>query len=332
MEEKDYKIDINNTRKGCLGGSDANILAQIANLGYVPRSAYKRMAVVNGLMENENVTTRVMLYGDFIEQSIYKNLAAENAYWQSNPLWISEKYSKGKVKLITHPDFVLYDEENKVLKIYECKATRFTPKQTKETYRNQMFIEWLIGNEIVKARGKDWKVQLFLCHYDTSDVNIEDEFSFDPSKLSIHPMRISATTFDIAKAMEITEDFLEDFNEYYGDGEEVDSEYMPEKVKKEFDIITSVLAEIKERKAKVDEFKKRLCEFMQEKGIKSIKNDAWNITLVAATESVSFDSKKFLADYTAKHPKKAKKLKKDYEKRMANGAYVTIKLKDKTKD
>ena len=93
MEQNNYKEDIQNTRKGCLGGSDANMLAQIVSVGYVPKSAYKRMAVVNGLIENKDITTRVMAFGDFIEQSIYENLSANNQNYQSNPLWISGKYS-----------------------------------------------------------------------------------------------------------------------------------------------------------------------------------------------------------------------------------------------
>ena len=94
-------------------------------------------------------------------------------------------------------------------------------------------------------------------------------------------------------------------------------------------MVTCILAEIKERETKVDEFKRKLCDFMQKQNIKSIKNDAWNITLVGATEQVSFDSKKFLSDLASKHPRKEKKLRKEYEKRIAKGAYVKITIKTK---
>ena len=53
---EDYKQEIINSRKGCLGGSDANLLYQVAANGYVPKSAYKRLAVVKGIAEHENVT------------------------------------------------------------------------------------------------------------------------------------------------------------------------------------------------------------------------------------------------------------------------------------
>lgn len=327
MEETNYKEDIRATRVGSLGGSDGNLLAQVASLGYVPRGAQKRIAVMKGLIERDDISTRVMRYGDFIEQSIFECLKENNDGYISNPLWISGKYSKDGVRLICHPDFVLYDEKKKVLKVYECKATKFNPQQTRNTYINQMFVEWTLANEVVKAKGEGWKVELYLCHYDTSNVNVDDDFVFDPSLLSIHRVRMPNNLFDIDKAMTIVSEFASTM-EYYTEDEEIDSVYLPEKVKAEFDAITVVLAEIKEREVKVEEFKRKLCDFMQANEIKSIKNDAWNITLVNATESVQFDTKKFLADLSAKHPRKANKLRKDYEKRVVRGAFVQIKLKN----
>lgn len=328
MEELNYKEDIRATRVGALGGSDGNLLAQVASLGYVPRGAQKRIAIMKGLLERDDVSTRVMRYGDFIEQSIFECLKENNEEYISNPLWVSGKYSKDGVRLICHPDFVLYDEKKKVLKVYECKATKFNPQQTRNTYLNQMFIEWTLANEVVKAKGEGWKVELYLCHYDTSNVCVEDEYVFFPELLSIHRVRMPSNLFDIDKAMTVISEFASTM-EYYTEDEEIDSVYLPKKVKAEFDAITGVLAEIKEREVKVEEFKRKLCDFMQTHEIKSIKNDAWNISLVEATNSIRFDTKKFLSDLSEKHPRKAAKLRKDYEQRVTTGAYVQIQLKTK---
>lgn len=324
----DYKQEITESRKGALGGSDGNILAQIASLGYVPRSAYKRMAVVNGLIDSTDISTRVMKYGDFIEQCIFESLAANNPNYISNPLWVSGRYSKDGVRLICHPDFVLYDDAKKVLRVWECKATKYNIEQTRDTYLNQLFIEWTIANEIVKAKGQGWKVQLYLCHYDTSGIDIDDGFTFDTQRLTIRLLRMGKNVFDIDKAMTIANDFLTSF-EYYTEDEEIDSVYLPDKVKAEFNAITSVLSEIKEREAKVEAFKRKLCDFMQSHNVKSVKNEEWNITLVNATEQISFDTKRFLSELAEKHPRKEKKLRKDYEKRVAKGAYVKITIKTK---
>lgn len=320
---ENYKDDIRNTRLGALGGSDGNLLAQVANLGHVPNSARKRLAVMKGLIEKEDITTRVMRYGDFIEQSIYSHLQEIDNRYQSNPLWISGKYSKDGVRLICHPDFVLFDDEKKVLKVYECKATKFNHQQTRDTYLNQLFIEWTLANEIVKAKGEGWKVEIYLCHYDTSNVNIDDEFVFDPDLLSIHRLRIPKNLFDIDKAMTIVSEFSSTFD-YYTEDEEIDSVYLPEKVKAEFDMVTGILAEIKERETKVDEFKRKLYDFMLDKNIKGIRSEEWSITRVDASESKSFDGKKYLADLKALHPRKAKKIEDKYTKTVARGGYVKI--------
>ena len=86
MEEiESYKQNILSTRQGCLGGSDARMLSNIASIGYVPASAKKRLAVCKGLIEHENITTRAMQYGDYIEMMVYESLKAKDARWQSNP-------------------------------------------------------------------------------------------------------------------------------------------------------------------------------------------------------------------------------------------------------
>lgn len=329
MEEtKDYKEEIAKTRLGCLGSSDARMLAQIASLGMIPNSALKRLAVCKGLIPQTEIPKNDAIQaGDEIEMMIYEHLREKDTMYESNPLWVSERYSRKNVRLISHPDIVLKDDGKKTLYIYEVKTTRFSVEETRATYKGQLFVHFLLGKEKAKSYGNDWKVKVFLVHYSTDGLDLSDGVVFDPTRLTIKQTNFNAPMFDINRAMDIVNDFLEDFTEYY-EGDEIGSEYLPEKVKQEFNTITNVLKEIKEREVKVDEFKQRLCAFMQSKGIKSIKNESWNITLVNATESVSFDSKAFISDLMGKHPRKAKKLLKTFEKRTKRNAYVTIKLKD----
>lgn len=323
-----YKQDIINTRKGCLGGSDAKLLQQVALWGKVPQSAYKRLAVCKGLIEQENITTKVMEYGDFIEQSIFEHLSEVDKRYQSNPCLVSKRYSTKEVKIIDHVDFVLQDDENKVLNLYECKASRYSTSQVRNIYECQLYHHFLLGSELAKELG-NYKVNVFLCHYDTSDVDFDSEWVFDPTKITVRQVRFNnKQVFDMAKAVSIVSDFLADFNEYY-DGDEIDAVYLPEKVKKEFEAITTVLKEIKEREQKVNDFKDKLYSFLQEKGIKSIKSDAFNITIVYPSESVSVDYKKlFEQEIESKHRVKAKRLKEKYKKSTQKKGFVTIKLKD----
>lgn len=332
MEELDYKKDIIQTRTGNVGSSDAKMLQQIAELGCVPKSAYKRLAVVKGIVENTDITTPAMRFGDYIENQVFANLKASDERWQSNPCVFSVRYARKNVGCLTHIDYLLQDDERKILTVGECKATKLTFDQTRNEYKYQLCHHYLLAKEMAKSLG-DYSVRIMLCVYDANDVDYADH-EFDPSRLTVKQIRNidkKANTYRLAEAMNIVNDFLNDFNEYYED-EEVDAAYLPEKVKTEFDTITNILAEIKERESKVDEFKTKLCEFMQEKGIRSIKNDAWAITLVQASESVSVDYKAIFAnEIEAKKPRTANKLKKQYEKRTKKKAYITIKIKDNNK-
>lgn len=323
-----YKQDIINTRKGCLGGSDAKLLQQVALWGKVPQSAYKRLAVCKGLIEQENITTKVMEYGDFIEQSIFEHLSEVDKRYQSNPCLVSKRYSTKEVKIIDHVDFVLQDDENKVLNLYECKASKYSTTQVRNIYECQLYHHYLLGGELAKELG-NYRVNVFLCHYDTSDVDLDAPWVFDPNKISVRQVRFNnKQVFDMAKAVSIVSDFLADFNEYY-EQEEIDANLLPANVQTRFSEVAQFLREIKEREQKVNDFKDKLYNFMLDKNIKGIRSEEWSITRVDASESKSVDYKKlFEQEIESKHRVKAKRLKEKYKKSTQKKGFVTIKLKD----
>ena len=333
---ENYKNEIRNTRCGALGSSDGKLIISVAESGIIHKSAYKRLAVCKGLIEQEDIPyTAAVRAGDELEMLVFEHLKANDDRYQSNPCWVSKKYSRKNVKLLTHPDIVLQDDENKVLNVYEVKCTKFTFEQTKDTYKAQLIIHWVIANEIAKELG-NYKVRLSLVHYSTEGVDLENGFDFDPSRLTVKTLRNMgklSKSYRIAEAMDIIDNFLETFTEYYEDGEEIPYEILPEKVKTEFDQVTTFLTEIKEREKKVEDFKKKLCSFMQEKGVKAIKNDAWSITLVNESESVSVDYKAIFAnEIEAKKPRVANKLRKQYKKVTKRKSYITIKVRDKNNE
>lgn len=328
----DYKDEIASTRKGCLGSSDGKILMAISEHGEIGKTALKRLAVCKGLIpQTEIPKNAAILTGDKIEMAIYEMLKAEDTRFESNPLLISNKYSRKNCKLITHPDFLLKDEESKILKVYECKATKFSIKDTIETYKAQLYIHLAIATEIAQSYGKDWKVRLYLVHYSTEGLELENGVEFEPERLTVRPIFLRKQLFDINKAMNTVDTFLETFNEYY-DGDVIDANYLPEKVAKQFEEITNALKEIKEREAKVDEFKKKLYDFMRDKDIKSIVNDYFAISRIDPTDQKSFDWKKYLDDLFKKHPRVAAKVKAEYQKVIHKSGYATIKIKDNKKD
>ena len=329
MEQQNYKNDIKNTRCGALGSSDGKLIISVAESGVIPKSAYKRLAVCKGLIEQKDIPyTAAVRAGDELEMLVFEHLKANDDRYQSNPCWVSKKYSRKNVNLLTHPDIVLQDDENKILNVYEVKCTKFTFEQTKKTYKAQLIIHWVIANEIAKELG-GYKVRLSLVHYSTEGMNLEDGFDFDPSRLTVKTLRNMeklSKSYRIGEAMDLIDAFLENFNEYY-DGDEIPYDILPINVQNQFDGITTLLAEIKEREDKVNAFKSKLYTFLQEKNIKSIKNDAWSITRVDPTESKQFDSKRYLEDFAAKHPRQFKKIRSEYEKTVRKRGFVTIKIK-----
>lgn len=327
-----YKQEIINTRKGCLGSSDGKLIAQVIQLGYVPKSAYERLAEVKGLIEHKEIPmTDAIRTGNEIEMAIYHHLKAKDDAWESNVRWESQEFSLPNVKLISHPDLVKIDYEKKVLHVVEVKTTKYSYEYTRHHYESQLCIHaWLakeIKEQLQSQYGGKWKVNLALCVYSTEGLDLSQGIGFDPSRMTIKPVRFSkGQIFDIREGMRIINDFLETFNEYYEE-DMVNADYLPVSVKTQFDNVAMALAEIKERETKVDEFKQRLYTFMLEKGIKSIKNDVFIMTRVDESEQVSFDYKKYLDDYAQKHPRKVKALVKDFSKTIKRKGHVTIKIK-----
>ena len=324
---EDYKNEIQKTRVGCLGSSDARILAQIASLESVPKSAYKRLAVVKGLIPHTEIPkTAAIKAGDDMEMLIYNHMKAQDPRYESNPLWVSKKYSKSNVKLISHPDLVLIDGGTKTINVYEVKTTKYNVDATRKTYIDQLYVHNVIGKEKAAEFGSDWNVRVFLVHYDTDGLDLTQGVEFDETRLSVNRIRFSSACFDVDKAMTIVNDFLETFTEYY-DGEEIDANLLPSTVKTQFDDVAAMLVEIKERETKVEEFKKRLYDFMVEKNIKSIKNEVFTISAVAPTVSKSFDAKRYVEDLTKKYPRKSKKIIAEYTKETKRKGYAVIKIK-----
>ena len=330
MEEKDYKKEIVQTRIGCLGSSDGKMLSNISTLGNVPKSAYKRLAVCKGLIPQDEIPANAaMKAGDDIEMAVYQYLmdSRKDPRYESNPLWVSDKYSRKNVKLITHPDIVLKDDARKTLRVYEVKTTKYSFEDTRNEYKAQLYIHYLLGLEKAKALGKDWEVKVSLVHYSTDGLDLSNGIEFDVSRLTIKQVTFNAPVFNANRAMDIVDEFLEGFDEYY-EGDDIDADLLPEKVKEEFDLVAATLVEIKERENMVDAFKKKLYQFMVDRDIKSIKNKSFSIVRVDPTESRSFDAKKYMDDMAKEHPRKAKKIMQEYTKVTNRKGYATIRVKE----
>ena len=211
----DYKDEIISSRKGFLGASDALLIMKVDNLGYVPSSCNQRLAILKGLYEKtDDFKTEAMGIGDDVENQIFEILYSQDKRWESNPRYESICFKRKNLNLLAHIDFQLVDEEKKVVTWVECKATNKDIEIAKSTYKGQLFIEYILGREFTSLKGKDWKFNLKLCHYNTTEYNGE----LDAEKIDMQLMRFGRPPLNIANAMDIIDEYLETFNEYTEDG------------------------------------------------------------------------------------------------------------------
>lgn len=317
----DYKDEIISSRVGNLGGSDARILAAIAKNGCVQRAQVERLAIAKGLYERPNITNIAMQYGDFIENMIYDSLVQVDERWESNKCFRSQKYGREGLGLLVHIDFSLFDEsrDKPLLLWVECKATTTDIEQTYKDYKEQLYIEYMLGKELAEELGADFKLEL--CHYDAS-VMFEDEsqlqFAFDPDKISRKKVVFKKPVFDISFGMDIASKYVSEMTEYKR--EEIDWDYLPAEVQEQMKQVNNILVSIKEKQDSIEEFKSRFYDFLCKNEVKSIKTPYFTISRVDESVSMQFDKAKFAAE----HPEMVDK----YQKVVKKKGYVLIKTKE----
>lgn len=316
-----YKDEIISSRVGNLGGSDARILAAIAKNGCVQRAQVERLAIAKGLYERPNITNLAMQYGDFIENMIYDSLVQVDERWESNKCFRSQKYGREGLGLLVHIDFSLFDESrDKPLLLWaECKATTTDIEQTYKDYKEQLYVEYVLGKELAEQLGADFKLEL--CHYDAS-VMFEDEFqlqfAFDPDKISRKKVIFKKPVFDISSGMDIAAQYVSEMTEYKR--EEIDWDYLPAEVQEQMKQVNNILVSIKEKQDSIEEFKSRFYDFLCKNEIKSVKTPYFTISRVDESVSIQFDKVRF----TAEHPELAAK----YQRAVKKKGYVLIKTKE----
>ena len=316
-----YKDEIISSRVGNLGGSDARILAAIAKNGCVQRAQVERLAIAKGLYERPNITNIAMQYGDFIENMIYDSLVQVDERWESNKCFRSQKYGREGLGLLVHIDFSLFDEsrDKPLLLWVECKATTTDIEQTYKDYKEQLYVEYVLGKELAEQLGADFKLEL--CHYDAS-VMFEDEFqlqfAFDPDKISRKKVIFKKPVFDISSGMDIAAQYVSAMTEYKR--EEIDWDYLPAEVQEQMKQVNNILVSIKEKQDSIEEFKSRFYDFLCKNEIKSVKTPYFTISRVDESVSIQFDKVRF----TAEHPELAAK----YQRAVKKKGYVLIKTKE----
>ena len=281
-ELENHQQEIESSRVGGFGGSDAAMFLRIAKKGGVEglsNSDLYRIAVAMGIKPYVPVSpTEAMNNGHTFEDSYARYLDAQGKPYQREVKLIAE-CQPANFHIFAHADFVfrekVYKKPNKIVLVHECKFIadeEKTADDVAETYKAQLQWYYLLGAEYVNLiRGYGDPE-----HPHTQNLAIdEDENIIDELKLGIRLL-----------------------DEAISDGWEpnVEAEFASDMSKKMQNIIADYERLKFEKNAideKLEELQKQIIEYMSIGNVFKISGSLGTITRTADSVVESFDSKKF---------------------------------------
>ena len=290
----DHKNEIEATRVGGFGGSDAKMFYKIGlkGLSALNNTDKKRIRVAKGIDEYKPVPVSEAMqrghdFEDWYEKQSFAPLNAERE------VAISSMLAKN-FKTFAHADFFSNGE------VWELKCLA-NPGKAYEDYFEQLQWYFMLG-----------AVNVWLAVSDSNYSFIEGttfpvEIKRDGRIIDIllHGIRLLDQNWDNLD-LEVGEEWSE-------------SDLLPFE-REDIQLMTNYLTEIKQLEAKADEMKTKLFEFMQNNNIKSINSDTYNVSFIPESTTATLDKKKL---FTA-HPEIKEQ---DYLKISPKKAYITVKLK-----
>lgn len=306
----EHKQEIINTRVGGLGSSDAKMVVGIAERGTLNYSDKERIAVMLGLAEKRQITSKAIELGNIIEDAVFevfKTQFGENI--ASNPRYTMD-IDTISYRVSNHIDFEVSTPTELIW--VEHKSTIHGIGRAQEDYKHQLAWHTMLGQDKAQAEGK--KFRLMLSHYDTNGF----DGTFVASKLSIVDVAPNYHLIDkICKGLLIINEQIPTFEWQENEGI-LHASSLPAEINDKCEMMADHLRKIKEMTEQVDQFKTRMCELMVANNVKSIVTDAFTITLVEQSVSTTFDKSKFAKE----HPD----MVAQYEKKQTRKPYVTIKI------
>ena len=306
----EHKQEIINTRVGGLGSSDAKMVVGIAERGTLNYADKERIAVMLGLAEKRQITSKAIELGNIIEDAIFEVLKTQfGKNITSNPRYTMEIPSI-TFRVSNHIDFEISTDSSLIW--IEHKSTIHGINQALDSYKHQLAWHAMLGQDKAQAEGKIFR--LMLSHYDTN----EFDGVFEANKLSIVEVTPNTHLIDkICKGLLIINEQIPTFEWQPNEGI-LHASSLPTEINDKCEMMAEHLRKIKEMTEQVDTFKQRMCELMVANNVKSIVTDAFIITLVEQSVSTTFDKSKFAKE----HPD----MVAQYEKKSIRKPYVTIKI------
>lgn len=295
--KENHKQEIEATRVGGFGGSDAKMFYKIGlkGLSSLNNTDKKRIRVAKGLDEYKPITVNEAMqrghdFEDWYEKQPFAPLNAERE------VAISSMLAKN-FKTFAHADF--YAKADK--EVWELKCVQ-NPENAYNDYFEQLQWYHLLGAK---------NVWLVICD---SSLSFEDGTYIYPKFIERDGHIIEI----IKNGIKLLDDNWNNLDLEVGE-EWSESDLLPFE-KHEIEVFADYLKEIKRLEELAEESKLKVFNFMKDNGIKSLKSDYYNVTFIPESTTATLDKKKLFTE----HPEIKEQ---DYLKVSPKKAYITVKLK-----
>jgi hypothetical protein len=297
METKTNKQEIEATRVGGFGGSDAAMIYSIAVRGadMISNTAKKRLQVAKGLTPYTSIPqTDAMRKGHefeawYAQQSFAPIIGADTQGVLSADL-------ARNFRTFAHADF--YDHSTGEVWELKCVAD---PQSAIKDYWYQFQWYYMLGASSV------W---LVVC---------DSSLPFDEGvKMPVIVERHDATIQMLIQGVVLLDGLWNELNLTTGDDWDT-TDLLPFE-QSQIIQLANYLTEIKQMEQEADRRKAEILDFMQRHGVKSIKSDDYSIALVPESVALTFDKQKLLKD----HPEI---MESDYQKRTIKKPYIKVTVK-----
>ena len=297
-----HQNEIERTRVGGFGGSDAKMFYKIGlnGLSALSNTDKMRIRVAKGIDEYKPIMqTEAMQKGHDFEDWFAETMGdALEGFIREHRVEPESAFAVN-FDIFTHADF--FNIKNKWAVELKCVSD---VDAVQENYMPQLQWYFMLGCKRVGLIVCDSKEEYF-------DDGMQAPVDIEPNENYINTLK---------HGIKLLDDNWDDLDLKIGD-EWDESDLFPSE-QKEVQLMTSYLQQIKAMEAKIEESKAKLLEMMTESGVKSIKSDAYNITVVPPGTTSRFDKKKLLSD----HPEINEA---DYTSTSDRKAYLKITLKGK---
>lgn len=294
MKTKQHKNEIEVTRIGGFGGSDAKMFYKIGlkGLSALNNTDRKRIRVAKGIDEYKPIP---------MNEAMQRGHDFEDWYDGQAFAPIADREDKLTANLANNFDtFFHADFSDGFNEVWELKCVQ-NPDNAVQDYYEQLQWQHLIGAK------KLWLVVADSSQPFGRGVKMPELIERNEQIIEIlrNGIKLLDDNWDNLD-LEVGEDWSE-------------SDLMPFE-KREVDALAKYLNEIKELEAEADRRRQTVFDFMNTNGIKSLKSDYYTITYVPESTTSTLDKKKLFSE----HPEIKES---DYQKTGQKKAFITVKLK-----